>query len=216
MIDKEKVIMGLECCIPRNGTCQYKQEPICPYVEHCQKEDYAALQRDALVLLKEQEEWLRKFQKDKDKLCLEVSKWKHKFHDAPPKFVSQGVVDQIRWERDTALSQLEQIGKGLGSKMDDIVALLKEQGKPNGKCVNECECWDSAYERGKQDALKEQEEVKPKQGEWIYCEDASGQDGYKCSECGFFEPWYYDFENHNFITDYAYCPSCGKLLQESR
>ena len=40
---------------------------------------------------------------------------------------SQGVVDQIRWERDTALSQLEQIGKGLGSKMDDIVALLKEQ-----------------------------------------------------------------------------------------
>ena len=41
--------------------------------------------------------------------------------------VSQGVVDQIRWERDMALSQLEQIGKGLGSKMDDIVALLKEQ-----------------------------------------------------------------------------------------
>ena len=78
-------------------------------------------------LLKEQEELLRKPQKDKDKLCLEVSEWKHKFHDAPPKFVSQGVVDQICWERDTALSQLEQIGKGLGSKMDDVVALLKEK-----------------------------------------------------------------------------------------
>ena len=77
--------------------------------------------------LKEQEELLRKLGKDKDKLCLEVSEWKHKFHDAPPKFVSQGVVDQIRWERDTALSQLEQIGKGLGSKMDDIVAMLQEQ-----------------------------------------------------------------------------------------
>ena len=85
------------------------------------------LAHDALVLLKEQDERLRKLQKDKDKLCLEVSEWKHKFHDVPPKFVSQGVVDQIRWERDTALSQLEQIGKGLGSKMDDIVAMLKEQ-----------------------------------------------------------------------------------------
>lgn len=82
---------------------------------------------DALALLKEQDERLRKLQKDKDKLCFEISEWKHKFHDAPPKFVSQGVVNQICWERDTALSQLEQIGKGLGSKMDDIVALLKEQ-----------------------------------------------------------------------------------------
>lgn len=89
----------------------------------------AELVREAITMLKEQEDSLRKLQKDKDKLCLEVSEWKHKFHDAPPRFVSQGVVDQICWERDTALSQLEQIGKGLGSKMDDIVALLKEQPK---------------------------------------------------------------------------------------
>ena len=70
---------------------------------------------DALVLLKKQEELLRKLQKDKDRLCLEVSEWKHKFYDAPPKFVPQGIVDQIVFERDTALSQLEQLGKGLGS-----------------------------------------------------------------------------------------------------
>jgi len=68
-----------------------------------------------LALLKEQEELLRKLQKDKDRLCLEVSEWKHKFYDAPPKFVPQGIVDQIVFERDTALSQLEQLGKGLGS-----------------------------------------------------------------------------------------------------
>ena len=36
---------------------------------------------DALALLKEQEERLRKLQNDKDKLCLEVSEWKHKYHD---------------------------------------------------------------------------------------------------------------------------------------
>ena len=36
--------------------------------------------------------------------------------------VPQGVVDQIRWERDTAIQQLSEIGKGLGEKMDDIIA----------------------------------------------------------------------------------------------
>ena len=37
MTDMEKVVKGLECCAARNGSCRYKQEPICPYVEHCQK-----------------------------------------------------------------------------------------------------------------------------------------------------------------------------------
>ena len=39
--------------------------------------------RDALALLKQQDELLRKLQKDKDKLCLDVSEWKHKYHDKP-------------------------------------------------------------------------------------------------------------------------------------
>ena len=51
--------------------------------------------------------------------------------------VSQGVVDQIRWERDTALSQLKEIGKGLGEKMDDIVAMLKEQGAEDEPTLKE-------------------------------------------------------------------------------
>lgn len=37
--------------------------------------------KDALALLKEQEELLRKLQKDKDTLCLEISKLKHLIHD---------------------------------------------------------------------------------------------------------------------------------------
>ena len=47
-----------------------------------------------------------------------------------------------------------------------------------------------------------------KQGEWIYCEDDEGQDGYRCSECGFFVPWYYDYEDINYIYKYHACPSC--------
>lgn len=35
--------------------------------------------------------------------------------------VEQSVVDQIRWERDTAIAQLAEIGKGFGEQMDDVV-----------------------------------------------------------------------------------------------
>ena len=50
--------------------------------------------------------------------------------------------------------------------------------------------------------------VEPKQGECIYCEDDKGQDGYRCSECEFFIPWYYGYEDINFIYKYHACPSC--------
>ena len=48
------------------------------------------------------------------------------------------------------------------------------------------------------------------QGEWI---DDCGQDGWFCSECGFFVPWYYDYyeKDIDFIRDYKVwriCPHC--------
>ena len=59
----EKVIKDLEFCV--NG--HFKVE--------------LSLATKILALLKEQNELLRKLQKDKDKLCLDVSEWKHKYHD---------------------------------------------------------------------------------------------------------------------------------------
>lgn len=53
-----------------------------------------------------------------------------------------------------------------------------------------------------------------KKGEWSYGEK-SGQDGWYCSECGFFVPWYYDFYglgNIDFIADYHNCPSCNARM----
>ena len=41
--------------------------------------------KSALELLKEQDELLHKKQKDVDKLCNEISEWKHKYHDRPLK-----------------------------------------------------------------------------------------------------------------------------------
>ena len=56
--------------------------------------------------------------------------------------------------------------------------------------------------------IKDIPSAEPKQGEWIYCEDDEGQDGYRCSECGFFVPWHYGHEDINFIYKYHACPSC--------
>ena len=82
MADIEKVIKGLERCCCHIvgmgcGNCPYEIEQKEEGIDECT----TVLAYDALELLKEQEELLRKLQNDKDKLCLEVSEWKHKFHD---------------------------------------------------------------------------------------------------------------------------------------
>lgn len=48
------------------------------------------------------------------------------------------------------------------------------------------------------------------QGEWVYGEDDCGQDGWFCSKCGFFVPWYYQYyeKDVDFIRDYKVCPHC--------
>lgn len=67
------------------------------------------------------------------------------------------------------------------------------------------DAWCKAeYKRGYKDGRESAE----RKGEWIYCEDDEGQDGYRCSECGFFVPWYYDYEDSNYILDYKACPHC--------
>ena len=58
MTNIEKIIKGLEHCSETNGNCQYTDHKDCPYLENCKKEDYSALCKDALKLLKE------KFDKD--------------------------------------------------------------------------------------------------------------------------------------------------------
>lgn len=57
--------------------------------------------------------------------------------------------------------------------------------------------------------LKEQDA----EAKWIYGEDETGVDGWHCSECGFFEPWFYEFTNDiDFIRFYAFCPRCGRKM----
>lgn len=37
----------------------------------------------------------------------------------------QEIIKQIRWERDTAIAQLAEIGKGLGERMDDVEKVVR-------------------------------------------------------------------------------------------
>lgn len=51
----------------------------------------------------------------------------------------QALINQIRWERDTAIEQLSQIGKGLGERMDDVEKVVRckdcKYYNPIGVCI---------------------------------------------------------------------------------
>ena len=75
------------------------------------------------------------------------------------------------------------------------------------------ELHDLMYEAAGTIEMLSEKAREPKQGEWIYCEDDEGQDGYRCSECGFFVPWYYGYEDINYIYKYHACPSCMAMMK---
>ena len=51
------------------------------------------------------------------------------------------------------------------------------------------------------------------EAEWIYGEDKHGQDGWTCSKCSFFVPWYYEYyKSSDFIAKYNFCPKCGDRM----
>lgn len=83
MPDREKVVKGLKHCLTLDSSCGD-----CPYYSHediqeldCERK----LRNDAISLLKEQDELLHKKQHNVDRLCTEISEWKHKYHDRPLK-----------------------------------------------------------------------------------------------------------------------------------
>lgn len=55
--------------------------------------------------------------------------------------------------------------------------------------------------------------LKGQEAEWVYGEDETGVDGWHCSKCNFFEPWFYDFDDDiDFIKRYEHCPKCGRRM----
>ena len=97
-------------------------------------------------------------------------------------------------------------------KVCDMSLLASEEGK---QAYLDCEYSTGMYCRRDRliddtiALLKEQEA----EGKWIYGEDETGVDGWHCSSCGFFEPWFYEFtDDIDFIRFYGFCPSCGRKM----
>lgn len=92
--------------------------------------------------------------------------------------------------------------KDLISRKDAIDAIMSEPP-------------DAHYPSWYADILWKLPSAEPrKKGKWIYGEK-SGQDGWYCSECNGFVPWYYDFyglDNIDFIEDFKTCPFCDSKM----
>ena len=73
--------------------------------------------------------------------------------------VSIGVYEQVRWERDVAIAQLEELGIGFGQKKPDMVEVVH--------CKN-CEHWGTGYV-AETDHVKECEFAHYMVGENGYC-----------------------------------------------
>lgn len=67
----------------------------------------------------------------------------HRIKNAPAvESVSKGLYDQIKWERDIALEQLEELGLSLGQKIDGVYLSKEEYDRL-------LECADKRYKYGK-------------------------------------------------------------------
>lgn len=92
-------------------------------------------------------------------------------------------------------------------KREDAIATI-------GVMYERCDTYDITDYR---DLMLEAVKVLPSadrpQGEWIYCEDEYGIDGYRCSNCGRHIPWDYQHKFINFIDDYHTCPFCDARMK---
>ena len=103
------------------------------------------------------------------------------------------------------MADLEKVIKGLES-LRDICNAKSNIAIGKGKVA-----W-AGYANTADDAIAMLKE-KESEAKWIYGEDKTGVDGWNCSECNFFEPWFYEFtDDIDFIRFYGHCPKCGRRM----
>ncbi len=96
-------------------------------------------------------------------------------------------------------------------KAEEVIVNLPSADRPQVDAELKADFLKRQYEA----VLEENKRLKadrPK-GEWIYCEDEYGIDGYRCSNCGKHIPWDYQHKFINFIDDYHTCPFCDARMK---
>lgn len=126
--------------------------------------------------------------------------------------VSRGVFDQVRWERDIAIEQLNELGYEFGEKIEPcgdcisrentLKAMIEQLGIRNEDYLIPAEA--TLYK-----VVKNMPPVTPQKiGHWILTSD----DDYEyctCSECG-----YQNGENWMIGSQIKYCQECGCRMIE--
>lgn len=105
------------------------------------------------------------------------------------------VLKQVYWERDTALHQLAEIGKGLGEKMDSIGCphyIRNVHDRGDDSLCEKYHCEVKAVERRK--------------GKWTLFENDIEQNAYECSAC---KDVFVLLEGTPQDNLYNFCPNCG-------
>lgn len=115
------------------------------------------------------------------------------------------LIEQLRWERDTAIQQLKDLGYGLGEKpkTDDTISRQAAIEAFRKELCREREYAISF--RGCERVLSKLPSVQPerKKGKWINHRNDMGHNIADCSECGEAMQWY------DPDTRPHYCPNCG-------
>lgn len=132
--------------------------------------------------------------------------------------VSKSVLDQIKWERDVAISQLHDLGYELGEKPRVDGDLINRQSVI-GIVEFECGEWKGLAKTIAKaieqlpSAEKTAEWIKQKSGDELFPEEIV------CSKC-YHSNSHLDFDEHNnpigkvFLKS-KYCPNCGAKMEES-
>jgi len=114
MIDREKVIKGLECCTKQAEPNCFK----CPYSCHCEEGDTWVIKDDALTLLKEQER--------KDEKCnalqYELIQLKTKLKEQEEQYnnLAEWAEGHIVFCKDCRLSKIEKVFKHVPESKETV------------------------------------------------------------------------------------------------
>lgn len=129
--------------------------------------------------------------------------------------------EQVKWERDIAIEQLDELGYGLGEKIRTSEDCISREAVVNTihktvygffdiadddseEPINDKDKLLLSVNKAVCNAIKDLPSVTPKQkvGKWIDVEGLEGALWHDCSECG---------ETEFYATDY--CPNCGAKME---
>ena len=123
--------------------------------------------------------------------------------------LEQEPCEQIKWERDTAIKQLNELGYGLGEKIEPCEDVVSRKDVENivNKYIDGSFQWGAMLVE-----IKRLPSVKPAErvGRWIELKDGYDDEYYECTICGTPLDTIVGTPDDN---GFNFCPHCGCLMK---